>query len=75
MEEFPNKDFWLLVNFPKEFESFLAFKNEYWYDVLKKKYREFHYTPPKTEAICLKEKSGNDKSYEQKPQNLKSFLS
>ena len=75
MVEFPSEEFWKLVNFPKEFESLLAFKNEYWYDFLKKKYREFHYIPPEPSKITLGKKTGKDKEYQSKPQNVKSFLS
>ena len=72
--EFSNIDFWEKVNFNQDWDSLLILKSPYGQSILRKKYKEFHYTLPKEEKILLKNKSGKDKAINIKPKTIRGFL-
>jgi hypothetical protein len=77
LEEFPDRDFWLNVNFGNSISSFEYFNTYYGRKLLEKKYFEFHYKTVETEKDeeynLSDKKVGNDYNIVKK-NNLRDFL-
>jgi len=83
-KKYDNPDFWYKVNFKSsicesgKLPSFLLFfdkDNNYWINYLNKKWRDFHWKPPKTKTLKFKKNCDIPIVYKKKKRNLRDFLS
>lgn len=75
LESYPVDSFWKGLSFPKKLDSLILLRSGYYADQLKKKYNRFNYKIPARNNIELGEKTGEDYKKENKPKNIKEFLS
>lgn len=74
-ESYPIDSFWEGLSFPKKLDSLILLRSGYYADQLKKKYNRFNYKIPPNKQIDIKEKTGEDYIKQNKPKNIKEFLS
>lgn len=75
LESYPMDSFWKGLSFPKKLDSLILLRSGYYADQLKKKYNRFNYKIPPNKKIDIKEKIGEDYIKQNKPKNIKEFLS
>lgn len=73
--EYPEKDFWLGVDFPQKLNSLVVLRSGYYHSELQKKYNRFKYEIPLPTKLKLKPKSDNDYNPPNKNKTLRDFLS
>lgn len=75
LEAYPIDSFWKGLSFPKKLDSLILLRSGYYAGQLKKKYNRFNYKIPPNKQIDIKEKTGEDYIKQNKPKNIKEFLS
>lgn len=74
IKKFPNENFWSVITFPDKFKSLYYFKTKFGEKLLDKKYKAFNRRISAPKTYNLKEKTGTDKSFSNKPKTIREFL-
>lgn len=75
LKKYPDKNFWAVVSFKRALKSLYYFKTREGAQLLKQKYNEFTYAPPKEVKYEIGKKTGKDFVPKNKPTTIRGFLS
>ena len=74
MKKFPSETFWGAVRFPEKLKTLYFLKTKYGKSLLNKRYKAFNRRIPPAKVYNLSEKTGKDRSFENKPKTVREFL-
>jgi len=75
LETYPSDFFWQNLSFSSKVNSIIVFRSGYYKEEIIKKYRRFKFKVPPPKNIDIGEKTGEDYKKQDKPKNLREFLS
>lgn len=74
-KKYPNKNFWAVFKIKEKLTSLYFFKTSYGDGILKKRYKEFLYRPPKKDlSLNLNQAKGEDVISSRRRRTIKNFL-